>query len=684
MIKSMGQRFLILLVFLILSFDSIAQIPFVENRKYVTLENWKFSKGVIFNAQSSKFNDEKWEDVNIPHTYSMDAINEIGYYRGTAWYRTKLQIPETMTNERLFLRFEGVGQEATLFLNGENIGTHIGGYSAFCFEISSKFNPNQENYLAVKVSNAPNYKRIPVTDALFNHYGGIYRPVQLFSTPKTNITPTFHASSGVFIETKEINKKEAKIEARIHLSSTQKVENATLKYTIKDEENKVVSTSTLPLNFSDKTIIKETITISNPILWNGRKNAHQYTMNVIVENDNEKDEVDQKFGIRNYKIDPENGFILNQKPYRLYGVAMHQEWKQVGPALTPEHHQRDMELVDEIGATSLRLSHYQHSDATYRQADSLGLLVWTEIPYVHDYSGREANNAKAQLTELILQNYNHPSVFVWGLWNEVRAWSNKEEPCVTLTKELNELAHELDPTRITTSASDRTMEAPMTNLSDIQAWNKYYGWYYGEYEDMGKWLDQERKEYPEVALGISEYGVGGNIYQQDSKLLEKPSGNVFPEPVQTHYHEVTWKIIQDRPFVWGSFIWNLFDFSVAGWNRGGIKNLNHKGLITYDRKIKKDAFYFYKANWSNEAVLHITESRIRHRQEMLQDIKVFTNAEKVTLFQNGKKIATQKQESDLSTIVFKNIKLEKGDNSIEVKAKINNEIMNQKTIITLD
>ncbi|MGB5262566.1 MAG: glycoside hydrolase family 2 TIM barrel-domain containing protein, partial [Lutimonas sp.] len=342
------------------------------------------------------------------------------------------------------------------------------------------------------------------------------------------------------------------------------------------------------------------------------------------------------------------------------------EWKQSGPALSNTQHRADMDLIEEMGSTALRLAHYQQSDIMYQLADEKGILVWAEIPFVHDYSGREGDNAKQQLAELILQNYNHPSIFVWGLWNEVRAWESPDEPCVTLTKELNILAHQLDNTRPTTSASDRDMVSNMGGITDLQAWNKYFGWYYGAYEDMGTWLDQSHKEFPEIEIGISEYGVGGNIFHQELSKLEKPNGNYFPEMEQTKYHETTWEILEKRPFVWGTFIWNMFDFSVAGWNRGGIRSLNHKGLVTFDRKIKKDAFYFYKANWSEEPILYISERRhdIRHTREV--EVKVYSNLEEVVLVLNGKRLGKMKPGEKNKIAVFKNVYLENGFNKIMV------------------
>ncbi|NME71062.1 glycoside hydrolase family 2 protein [Flammeovirga aprica] len=656
-----------------------AQVPFIKERKPIALTDWKFSKGVIYNAQTVGFNDASWEKVKVPHTFSMDAINDVGYYRGVAWYRHKIRLPYSMKEERIFIRFEGVGQEAVVHVNGKKVGQHIGGYSAFCYEITDVVEVGKENSIVVKASNAPNFQRIPVDDALFNHYGGIYRPVHIFSTPPQNIKPTFFASSGVFVEVKDLKKDVASLEIRTHLSSKTNADHSILDLKVLDKEKKVITEKNRTINLlSGDSIVISNTEIPYPIRWDGRKNPYLYTVEVSLNSGQKTDKVAQTFGIKSFKVDAEKGAILNEKPYRIYGVAMHQEWKDRGPALLPENHKKDMEMVNEIGATGLRLSHYQHSDITYQLADEMGLMVWAEIPFVHNYSGRERQNAIQQLKELIYQNYNHPSIYAWGLWNEVRAWKSKDEPCVILTEELNQITHQIDKTRLTVSASDRGMESNMGNISDLQAWNKYYGWYYGEYADMAKWLDDARKEYPSIALGISEYGVGGNIYQQDISRLEKPIGNYFPEQIQTQYHETTWKIIKDRPFVWSSFVWNMFDFSVAGWNRGGIKNLNHKGLVTFDRKVKKDAFYFYKANWSDSPVLHIAEARNDQRTEANTSVKVFTNLDKVTLKVNGKTIQKKKLTNDMHTVLFENITLKKGKNSIEVLGNNGKEIYSHK------
>ena len=652
---------------LLLVFNLKAQPSHIKQRNYIKINDWQFKKGVWNNAYKLDYNTTSWESVEVPHTYSMDAIHGVGYYRGQAWYRTMITVPNSMKNERIFIRFEGVGQEAQVYVNEKNVGKHIGGYSVFVFEITDVVQFEKENLIAVKVTNEPDFKRIPVDDKLFNHYGGMYRPVQLFSTPEQNISPTFYGSPGLFIEQKELTNELASIQVRAHISNSETSKKGSISYKIYNAKNELILNESKSILISEKEqIISQNFKIKNPILWNGKINPHLYKVEVELTSEGKTDKVIQNFGLKTYKVDADKGFTLNGKPYRIYGVATHEEWKQNGPALTNKQHQTDIDLIDELGATSIRMSHYQHSDFQYQLADEKGLLVWAEIPFVHDYSGREQDNAKQQLTELILQNYNHPSIYVWGLWNEVRAWQSDNEPPVLLTKELKNLAHKLDTNRLTTSASDRGMISNMGNISDLQAWNKYYGWYYGEYEDMAKWLDDAKKEYPKIELGISEYGVGGNIFQQDESKLEKPNGNYFPENVQTNYHEITWKIIKDRPFIWSSYIWNMFDFSVAGWNRGGIPNLNHKGLVTFDRTIKKDAFYFYKANWNPEPMIYIAEQRNNQRNSANTNVKVFTNLPKVTLNLNGHKIQTLKQNGDLNTIIFKNILLIKGENIIEV------------------
>ena len=669
----MNRKFILLSLFL-MHIAGFSQIKMLQHRNTMDLIDWTFKKGKYFNAQQRNFNDADFEPVKVPHTYSMDAIESLGYYRGETWYRTKVVIPNLMQKERIFIRFEGVGHEAAVFVNGKKVGKHVGGYAAFCFEITNEVDLNQENFIVVLVSNEPNFKRIPVNDKLFNHYGGIYRPVQIFSTPKMAISPIFYASSGLFVELKALSKTNARLEVRTHISNTSDQKKGVLQLEIKNKEGETVFLNKETVLFTDENqIVTSTVSIENPLLWHGLKNPYVYKIVATISSGEQSDQVVQDFGLRTYDFDANKGFILNNESYRLFGVNLHQEWNDVGPALKKAHHYADHDLMLQIGATTMRTAHYQHSDIVYELANQAGILVWTEIPFVNDYSGRENENAKQQLTELIFQNYNHPSIFVWGIWNEVRANKSPDEPCVLLTKELVELAKSLDPSRPTVSASDKDMISNMGNITDLQAWNKYFGWYYGTYRYMATWIDASHKNFPDRPLAISEYGIGGNIYHQDASKLEKPTGDYFPEMLQTKYHEITWKIFKDRPFLWGTYVWTMTDMGVNVWNRGGIPFLNHKGLLTFDRKTKKDAFYFYKANWNPEPMLYIAERRNTERKEGSTNIKVYTNIKlPILLFINGKKIATKKMISDISILMFENVPLEKGANKIQVMTKDQN------------
>jgi len=665
--KFKKQTFLLFLMPLL----CFSQVESLEYRDIIPVKEWLFIKGKHFNAQQITFDEAGFEAVNIPHTFSLEAIENVGYYRGETWYRTRVNLPDSMKDERIFIRFEGAGQEATVFVNGKQVGKHIGGYSAFCYEITNAVSIDKDNLIAVMVTNEPNFKRIPVNDRLFNHYGGIYRPVHIFSTPKLNITPTYFASPGVFVEVKNLTKAQAELTIKTHISDASTATKASLSIKLNDAEGQNVASIVDEINLEENELVNiSNITIPKPELWQGRKNPYLYSIEVELTSAETTDKVVQEFGLRSFKIDPNEGFFLNGKSYPLYGVNMHEDRKDSGPALNQNMHIEDMNLVEEIGATTLRTSHYQHSELTYKLADEKGILVWAEIPFVNDYSGREGENAKQQLRELILQNYNHPSIFTWGIWNEVRAHKNPDEACVPITKDLVELAHALDPSRPTISASDKGMTSNMGNITDLQAWNKYFGWYYGEYEDMGTWLDKSHAEFPNRPLSISEYGIGGNIYQQDRQKLEKPVGDYFPETEQSYFHETTWQILKDRPYVWSTYIWCMFDFSVNVWNRGGIPHLNHKGLVTYDRKTKKDAFYFYKANWSDEPALYIAERRNNLRTKAETEVKVYTNIEEeLELFLNDKKVNQQTLASDISVLRFKSIQLKKGENTIRVQTK---------------
>ncbi|GJM64420.1 glycoside hydrolase family 2 protein [Persicobacter diffluens] len=680
----MRQLFFLALVILGFSLSAKADSPpFLQNRKQVNLKTWQFKKGDVYGGHWTNLSTNSWEGIEVPHTFNMDAIDGIGYYQGVVWYRKNITNADFVPGERIFIRFEGVGQEAQLYLNGQEVGRHSGSYGAFSFELTNLWQFDGENILSLKVDNSLSFSTIPTSNFLFNAYGGVYRPVALFSTPKDCVSPLYFGASGVFVEAKQVSQKAAQLEIRSHLLLSDHQNPLTLSIKILDPKGQVVAAKNQQIQASaGEKMQAMNFEIAQPELWHGKQNPALYKAEVELISGNSRDRVLQPFGIRHIEVDANKGLLLNGEPYRVNGVCRHQEWEQNANALTNAQHETDVELINEMGATGLRLAHYQQADYVYQLADESGLIVWAEIPFVHTWTGREHDNAQQQLKELILQNYNHPSICFWGLWNEVRANGDPNAPCVELTQALNALAHSLDPSRPTTSASDREVTAPMSRITDLQGWNKYYGWYYTEYEELGQWLEETHRQYPDLKISVSEYGAGGNIAQQDLTKLEKPVGRYFPEQEQTICHELSWAAIRDKDYVWGSFVWNMFDFGVNDWYRGGKDHRNHKGLVTFDRKEKKDAFYFYKANWSTEPVLHLVEKRNNWRSDAITTIKVYSNfSEKVTLYLNGKAFAKGSPD-DLQRLEWKNVPLQEGENHILVKLKHKGEYFQDEMVIT--
>ena len=413
-------------------------------------------------------------------------------------------------------------------------------------------------------------------------------------------------------------------------------------------------------------------TIDNPHLWNGKKNPYLYSVEVELIVDGQiSDSVIQSLGFRYFHVDPQKGFFLNGEYIDLYGVNRHQEWEKEGSALTDEHHKKDVELILELGANAVRLAHYQQAEKMYELCDKFGLIVWAEVPVTPPYQkGNKAylDNCRQQLTEIIRQNFNHPSILLWGLYNEVKIPDDDVQT-------LHDLAKKEDPSRLTVSASDLKLQKKHT-IPDLQAWNKYPGWYGRKKNKISEFADTVHEKDPEICVGISEYGAGGCIDQhmQNPKRPNPSKGRFFPEEYQAITHEAAWEDIKDRKDIFCKFIWNMFDFSWPPVSRGNRIHMNHKGLMTYDRKVKKDAFFFYKANWSTEPVLYITSRRHIKRKEQITDIKVYSNTGYVELFVNGESKGTVKP-NNIKIALWKGIKLQKGKNSIVTKA-----VQNGKTI----
>lgn len=641
---------------------------FAQRQDILLNNDWNFR----FSHQVQKGTEVR---VDLPHTWNaQDALSgKIDYKRGIGNYEKNLFIRPEWKGKRLFIRFEGVNNIADVFINRRHIGEHRGGYGAFIFEITGKVEYGKENSILVRVNNGEQLDIMPLVGD-FNFYGGIYRDVHLLITDETCISPLDYASPGVRLIQDSVSHRYAKVRAIVDLSNgssgNQEVE---LNVRLLDGQ-RVVKEGTKNVNLSGNEVMQQELTfeIDQPHLWNGRQDPFLYQAEVtLFRNGQMVDRVTQPLGLRFYRIDPDKGFFLNGKHLPLQGVCRHQDRSEVGNALRPQHHEEDVALMLEMGVNAVRLAHYPQATYFYDLMDKNGIIVWAEIPFVGPGGYNDKGfvdlpafraNGKEQLKELIRQHYNHPSICVWGLFNELTELGDNP---VEYIKELNVLAHQEDTTRPTTSASNQMGD--LNFITDAIAWNRYDGWYGGTPADLGKWLDRMHKDHPEICIAISEYGAGASIYhQQDSLVKTVPTSWWHPENWQTYYHIENWKTISSRPYVWGSFVWNMFDFGAAHRTEGDRPGINDKGLVTFDRKVRKDAFYFYKANWNREEpMLYLTGKRNTIRTQRLQTIAAFTNLSGAELFVNGKSYGKAIPDS-YAILEWKNVELEPGENEIKV------------------
>ena len=641
---------------------------FAQRQDILLNNDWNFR----FSHQVQKGTEVR---VDLPHTWNaQDALSgKIDYKRGIGNYEKNLFIRPEWKGKRLFIRFEGVNNIADVFINRRHIGEHRGGYGAFIFEITGKVEYGKENSILVRVNNGEQLDIMPLVGD-FNFYGGIYRDVHLLITDETCISPLDYASPGVRLIQDSVSHRYAKVRATVDLSNgssgNQKVE---LNVRLLDGQ-RVVKEGTKNVNLSGNEVMQQELTfeIDQPHLWNGRQDPFLYQAEVtLFRNGQMVDRVTQPLGLRFYRIDPDKGFFLNGKHLPLQGVCRHQDRSEVGNALRPQHHEEDVALMLEMGVNAVRLAHYPQATYFYDLMDKNGIIVWAEIPFVGPDGYNDKGfvdlpafraNGKEQLKELIRQHYNHPSICVWGLFNELTELGDNP---VEYIKELNVLAHQEDTTRPTTSASNQMGD--LNFITDAIAWNRYDGWYGGTPADLGKWLDRMHKDHPKICIAISEYGAGASIYhQQDSLVKTVPTSWWHPENWQTYYHIENWKTISSRPYVWGSFVWNMFDFGAAHRTEGDRPGINDKGLVTFDRKVRKDAFYFYKANWNREEpMLYLTGKRNTVRTQRLQTITAFTNLSGAELFVNGKSYGKAIPDS-YAILEWKNVELEPGENEIKV------------------
>ncbi|MCX6122024.1 MAG: hypothetical protein NTX44_10470 [Ignavibacteriales bacterium] len=628
--------------FLLFSFLNTISVN-AQLRKVIDInQDWKFKKENVDGAQDISYDDSEWETVRLPHTWNnldgQDGGNN--YYRGIGWYRKSMSIASDFSGKKVYLKFNSANCKTDVHINGVLVGSHIGSYAAFIFDITKYISFGKLNTIAVKVDNSATVL-VPPLSADFTFFGGITRTVELLVLNPVNISPLLSASSGVFLTQSKISNASANIKISTMVDNNlSKTSNVKVTAKIITREGSVLdSTYTIVKIAGNRSQnIEQLFSIKNPHLWNGKSDPYLYTVIVeVYKNKIKTDSMTQPLGLRFYSIDANSGFYLNGKKYPLHGVAFHEERRDKGRAISMEDRKQDMDILNELGCTYLRLAHYQHDQFIYNYCDENGIIVWTEIPVVNNIDTSTtlyAENAKQQLTELIRQNYNHPSVCFWGLFNEVDFRPGPDP--TPLIRELNNLAHTLDSTRLTTAAAmfdDRQEHW----IPDVISWNKYFGWYFGNYKDFSVWLDSIHAKHPNSKIGVSEYGVGANTQDHSQNPSQpNPGGPFHPEEYQNIYHEIHWNGIEKHPFLFSTSLWVGFDFSSDGRNEGKNPGVNDKGLVTQDRKIKKDAYYFYKANWNDEPMVYISSRRFTQRQDSLVEVKIYSNCDSVQLQVNDK------------------------------------------------
>ncbi len=590
---------------------------------------WAFSKEAT--AVPTEISP-KWNFVNLPHSWNaidgQDGAND--YYRGTAYYAKALERADLPTADKYFLEINGANSSADVYVNGKNLCHHDGGYSTFRVDITDAL--EAENIIVIAVDNSAN-DRIYPQSADFTFYGGLYRDVNIVCVSESHFDLEYFGGKGLMI-TPDVSGSDARVDVEVFVKNLKPSQK--LVYTIYDKEENA-------LDSVETSESKASFEIKNVHLWNGRKDPYLYCLEVeIVENNEVIDNICSHFGCRTFKIDPDRGFILNGEEYPLRGVSRHQDRWGIGNALLPEHHIEDMDLICEVGATTIRLAHYQHDQFFYDLCDERGMVIWAEIPYISNHMPGGRENTISQMKELITQNYNHPSIVVWGLSNEITMGGAEDPDLIENHKILNDLCHEMDKTRLTTMAcvSMCPMDASYLEIPDTVSYNHYFGWYGGDTSMNGPWFDKFHALHPNIPIGCSEYGCEALNWHTSN-----PQQGDYTEEYQAYYHEELIKQLFSRKYMWATHVWNMFDFGADARSEGGENGQNHKGLVTFDRKYKKDSFYAYKAWLSDEKFVHICGKRYVDRVEDVTKVTVYSNMPEVELFANGKSLG-KKQAKD--------------------------------------
>ncbi len=635
------------------------------------------------------FVGEPTQQVTLPHSWNAHdaaegaqgkkedakSVNSMVYKRGVATYTRALTL-QPQAEKRYFIRCGGASIVSEVIVNGIVAGRHEGAFTAFCYEITSLVKRG-ENVLTVMVDNL-HRDHIAPQRGDFSMFGGLYRIPELIITDKLCISPLVFASPGVFITTTALSQEKAEIKVDVALTTSKpKGEQGKLSVTICDPTGVQVAAQAMDVSVKYKDMESHTVTldIANPTLWDGVANPYLYTAKVMIKTeDGQSDTVEQRFGVRTATIDPKQGFILNGKPMQLRGVSRHQDMHGKGWALTLEDEARDIQLMREMGVSALRTAHYPQSTYIYDLCDEAGFVVWSEVPNVNIVRETEAfrTNNQQQALEMIYQHWNHPSICMWGIYNEIGHQPEAAMKHVNMVKPLEKLRdfiQRVDPHRMVVAASNQPGWKGLNAIPQHLAFNTYPGWYGGGPETMRANLDGFIKHNPKQGIGISEYGQGGSIYMHENPPKRPvPAAFWHPEEWQSHAHEINYACIQERPEIWGAFIWNMFDFGSSARYEGDVPGINDKGLVTYDRKTCKDAYYFYKANWNPEPMVYITSRRFATRQKATVPVKVYSNTERVTLSVNGNVVGEVVPDVQ-KRAVWPSVTLSPGENTLVVSGE---------------
>ena len=564
------------------------------------------------------------ETVTLPHTWNaIDGMDGGGdYWRGTGIYEKTLTRDALPKGDRIYLEFRGANSSADVYVNGQHCAHHDGGYSTFRCEITKAI--SDETLIRVEVNNAPNRTVYPQM-ADFTFYGGLYRNVSIIGVPESHFDLTTNGTPGIHV-TPTVEGKDGR--ARVRVFTADRKPGQLIRYRLSSEGEEI----------SSHTTEAETVDflIKNVRLWDGTRDPHRYCLEAsLLSGDEILDTVTTMFGVRSFSVDPDRGFILNGREYPLRGVSRHQDRIGLGNALLPEHHEEDMALIREVGATTIRLAHYQHDQYFYDLCDEVGLVIWAEIPYISQHMPEGRENTISQMTDLVTQCYNHPSICFWGLSNEITMNGAEDPDLIENHRILNTLVKKMDPVRLTTLAalSMCPMDATYLTIPDVVSYNHYFGWYGGDTSQNGPWLDKFHMQHPAIPIGVSEYGCEALNWHTSN-----PTQGDYTEEYQAYYHEELIRQLFNRPYLWATHVWNMFDFGADARAEGGENGQNHKGLVTIDRKYKKDSFYAYKAWLSNEPFVHLCGKRYVDRVEDVTKITVYSNLPEVELFVNGESI----------------------------------------------